>query len=168
MDPAQSVGDSGPGERVFRSNCAMCHGAYATGMMGMHPSLRGAIGRLSREGVEVAIRKGRRTQPPMPAWEGRLSDDEVSDVIASLPDGPRNFAPQSDSGGMMLRGGGRGGVATMTVVVVAAVAAILAAMLAVLIVRLVGVPERVLARRYAAGELTREEYIQRRGDLGSP
>ena len=84
----------------------MCHGSDASGMMGMHPSLRGAVERLSVEGVEVTIRKGRRTMPPMPLFEGRLSDQQIDDVLAyidSLPAGPRNFGPGSmvDDGPMM-------------------------------------------------------------------
>jgi mono/diheme cytochrome c family protein len=55
---AQS-GDAETGREVFEANCAMCHGRDASGMMGMHPSLRGAIERLSVEGVEVTIRKVR-------------------------------------------------------------------------------------------------------------
>lgn len=38
-------GDPERGERVFRAECAMCHGSDARGMMGMHPSLRGAVER---------------------------------------------------------------------------------------------------------------------------
>jgi mono/diheme cytochrome c family protein len=99
-----SEGDVEAGREVFESYCAMCHGADATGMMGMHPSLRGAVERLTREGVEVTIRKGRRTTPPMPAFEGRLSDEQITDVvayIASLPPGPRNFGPEAGGGGGM-------------------------------------------------------------------
>ncbi len=65
VDAPGRPGDVEAGEQVFQANCAMCHGADASGMMGMHPSLRGAIDRLSREGVEVAIREGRRTETPM-------------------------------------------------------------------------------------------------------
>jgi len=73
-------GDMGRGREVFAANCAMCHGTDAAGMAGMHPSLRGAVQRLTLEGMEVAIRNGRATQPPMPAWEGRLSDRQIEDL----------------------------------------------------------------------------------------
>lgn len=109
-------GDARAGEAVYRQECAMCHGSDATGMMGMHPALRGAVDRLSVEGVEVAVRNGRSTTPPMPAFAERLSGEEIDDVIAyvaALPDGPRNFGPEGGEGmgsGMMGRmsGGGRG------------------------------------------------------------
>jgi mono/diheme cytochrome c family protein len=97
---AQS-GDRARGEEIFAQQCAMCHGSDASGMMGMHPALRGAAERLTVEGVEVTVRNGRATTPPMPAFDDRLSDDEIDDVVAyvaSLPDGPRNFGPGHDDG----------------------------------------------------------------------
>lgn len=162
----QESGDPAKGREVFAANCAMCHGSDAAGMMGMHPSLRGAIERLSREGVEVAIRQGRRTQPPMPAWEDRLSDGEIDDVIAyvaSLPDGPRNFG--SDRGSGMMMGGDRGMTAPLVLLLVV-LAAAAAGLIAWTATRRALSPLRVLDRRYAAGELSREEYLQRRDDLG--
>ncbi|MBW3603053.1 MAG: cytochrome c, partial [Actinobacteria bacterium] len=93
---AAAPGDVQAGREVFEVNCAMCHGADAAGMMGMHPSLRGAVERLTREGVEVTVRNGRDTTPPMPAFAERLTDQQTDDVVAyvaSLPEGPRNFGP---------------------------------------------------------------------------
>jgi cytochrome c6 len=100
-------GDPEDGRPIYRESCAMCHGGDATGMMGMHPALTGAVDRLTVEGVEVTVRNGRATNPPMPAFGGRLSDEEIADVaayVASLPDGPRNFGPGHEGGmgdGMM-------------------------------------------------------------------
>lgn len=161
---AAAAGDPEAGERVFSTNCAMCHGSDATGMMGMHPSLHGATERLSPEGVEVAIRQGRATEPPMPAWEGRLSDREIDNVmayVASLPDGPRNFGPGGDGDGMMMDGGNRGWLMLAVVVVVVAIAAGIAWR----VWGGSGRASRVLDRRYAAGEISRDEYLQRRDDL---
>lgn len=162
----QPAGGVPAGERVFRANCAMCHGPDAAGMMGMHPSLRGAIGRLSREGVEVTIRKGRNTMPPMPPFEGRLSDHEIADVvayIASLPEGPRNFGPGDGMGGMMggrERGERDGGIDTWIVWATAIALGAALATVALLLLRQrrpapVDNARAVLDRRYAAGELTR-------------
>ena len=102
-------GDIARGEEIYQATCAMCHGTDATGMMGMHPALTGVLDRLTAEGVEVTIRNGRDTNPPMPAFDNRLDDSDIADLIAyltTLPDGPRNFANDGD-GGMM--GGGRMG-----------------------------------------------------------
>lgn len=165
------------GREVFTANCAMCHGQDATGMMGMHPSLRGAVDRLTVEGVEVAIRNGRDTNPPMPAFGERLSASEIDDVIsylASLPDGPRNFGPDagggmmgSDMGGDMLWGRGSALVlgvllgGAMTLVGGAAVAAVRRGR-----ATSSRSPARdELDRRYAAGELSRDDYLQRRRDI---
>ncbi len=104
----------------------------ATGMMGMHPALRGAVERLTVEGVEVTIRNGRDTRPPMPAYGGRLRDDDIDDLVAyleSLPAGPRNFGPGSDNSSMGAEGMGmmRGGVLLVVVAVLVLVAALAAA-----------------------------------------
>ena len=126
---SQPAGDEQSGAVVYSRHCAMCHGGDATGMMGMHPALRGAVDRLSLEGVEVTIRNGRSTTPPMPAFGDRLSDGEIDDVIAyvaRLPDGPRNFGPGDGDGmgGGMMDGMMDGGPGRMFGVVVALVAAL--------------------------------------------
>ncbi|HWB70956.1 MAG TPA: c-type cytochrome [Egibacteraceae bacterium] len=201
--PWASAGDAEVGREVYRANCAMCHGADASGMTGMHPSLRGAVQRLSREGVEVTIRQGRATSPPMPAWEGRLRDAQIDAVIAyvaSLPPGPRNFGadqampgregpmmgdrhPTDDREDAGMMSGGRMMGAWMGVLwllwALLLVALIVLAVVAVLwLLRnprdpgrgLHAGPPRSLAReeldrRYAAGELSRDDYLQRRRDL---
>ena len=191
---AATEGDAEAGREIYQATCAMCHGADAAGMMGMHPSLRGAVERLSREGVEVTIRNGRDTTPPMPAFGGRLTDAQIDDVIsyiAALPEGPRNFGPGSDmmdGDGMMQDDGMMGGnmmngmmggmmvlwVLLLLVLIALAVAAV------VWLVRSMRRPppgaqgarsdsgaRAELDRRYASGELSREDYVQRRSDLES-
>jgi mono/diheme cytochrome c family protein len=176
------AGDGQAGRAVFEANCAMCHGADASGMMGMHPSLRGAVQRLSLEGVEVTIRMGRRTTPPMPAFSGRLSDQQIADVIAyiaALPEGPRNFGPgQGMMGSGPAEGGmaqpqGRTGVGVLDLLIGALLVGLIG-LVAIALIRLVGGLRRSAARpsardeldrRYARGELERDEYLQRRTDL---
>jgi mono/diheme cytochrome c family protein len=98
--PAMGAGASrtevDAGRRVFGDHCAMCHGSDASGMMGMHPSLRGAVERLTVEGVDVTVRKGRDTDPPMPAFEGRLSDQEIRKT--SSPTSTRCLKGRATSG----------------------------------------------------------------------
>jgi hypothetical protein len=160
----------------------MCHGADASGMMGMHPSLRGAVQRLSLEGVEVTIRQGRRTTPPIPAFSGRLSDQQIADVIAyvaSLPEGPRNFGPgqgmmgQGSTGDGMAQPQAGAGVGVLDVLVGALLVGLIG-LVAIALIRLVIEPRRFagrpsardeLDRRYASGDLSRDEYLQRRADL---
>jgi mono/diheme cytochrome c family protein len=130
-------GDVARGEEIYQANCTMCHGTGGTGMMGMHPALTGVVDRLTVEGVEVAIRNGRNTRPPMPAFGDRLDDTDIADLITyldSLPDGPRNFAHEGDGqmtdgrmmdegmGGMMDRMMGGGNAALWIVIVILAAA----------------------------------------------
>lgn len=172
MAPASAIQDADvdAGRQVFEANCAMCHGTDASGMMGMHPSLRGAVERLTREGVEVTVRKGRDTNPPMPGFEARLTDREIEQVIAyvgSLPPGPRNFGPETE-GGMMdgMMSGWMWIVPVLVLIVIAlAVFAIARGFNDRRTPSADPSPREVLDRRYAAGEIDRDEYLQRRDDL---
>jgi putative membrane protein len=176
---AQSSGEPETGRDVFERNCAMCHGGDANGMMGMHPSLRGAVERLSFEGVEVTIRNGRDTNPPMPAFEDRLSDEEIADVIAyldTLPVGPRNFGPGGDGmmgGDMdeMMDGDGMWSWFVWPVLFLVVLAAV--AIASIFVIR--GMRGRgrdagaagsraldILKERYARGEIDRDEFEERR------
>ncbi len=180
--PTTALAQSGnpeAGRELFESNCAMCHGQDASGMMGIHPSLRGANERLSLEGVEVTIRKGRDTMPPMPSFEGRLSQEEIDDVVAyldTLPVGPRNFGGEGemmDMDGMM--GGGMWTWLLWAVLFVVVVAAVVIG--SIFLARGVGrrSPDGshsgrssaldILKERYARGEIARDEYEERRRAL---
>lgn len=177
---AQS-GDPGAGREVFEVDCAMCHGADASGMMGVHPSLRGAVERLTLEGVEVTIRNGRDTNPPMPSFEGRLSEEEIDDVVAyldTLPEGPRNFGPEGD--GMMEMDGGMDGGMWSWLLWTAVLLIVLAAVVIGSILAVRGRVSRggapgasqdramdILKERFARGEIDRDEFEERRRMLKS-
>ncbi len=171
----ESPGDTARGQELFQANCAMCHGSDATGMMGMHPALRGAVDRLTAEGVEVTIRNGRDTRPPMPAFGGRLGDDDIADLIAyleALPPGPRNFGPEGANGpidnGPMGRMMGGGIVMVLwTLLLVSLIALSVAGTVRFLRRGRRGESSarEQLDVRYARGEFDREDYLQRRRDL---
>lgn len=189
---AQEPGAVQRGEELYQANCAMCHGADATGMMGMHPALTGVVDRLSLEGVEVTVRNGRNTTPPMPAFDARLSDDEIADVLAyldALPPGPRNFGPGMTDRRMMDEGmmdrmmDGTIWPWMLLWFALALVLLILAVVAIVWLVRTVssgasgsgnrdgrsGASAReALDLRYARGEIDRDAYVQARRDLGEP
>lgn len=83
-------GDAAVGEEVFAANCASCHGPEAQGM-GTAPALGGVVDRLGRDVVETTIRQGRAA---MPSFEGRLTDEQITDVIAHLDTLPPAAAQQ--------------------------------------------------------------------------
>jgi len=148
----------------------MCHGDDASGMMNVHPSLRGAVERLSREGVEVTIRQGRDTNPPMPAFEGEFNEAEIDDVVAyldTLPVGPRNFG-RGDDDGMM--NGMDGWMWVWPILFLVVLATVVYG--AVYAARGLGTRRdtetspgaalQILKERYARGEIDREEFEERR------
>lgn len=111
---------------------------------------------------------------------GRLDDQQIDEVIAyigSLPEGPRNFGPGATDTGMTHGGmmdGMDGGMMSgwmwlVPVLVLGAIAAAVGALGYVLARRRSGgteeTPRDILDRRYASGELTRDEYLQLRDDL---
>ncbi|RMH67646.1 MAG: cytochrome c, partial [Actinomyces sp.] len=71
------------GAGVYAASCAVCHGADASGASG--PSLVGVVARDGAAAVEAVIRAGRGA---MPAWQNRLGDDEIADLLAYLATGP--------------------------------------------------------------------------------
>lgn len=165
------MADPEAGRELFEGNCAMCHGADAEGMLGMHPSLRGAVERLTIEGVEVTIRKGRDTEPPMPSFENRLTAEEIGELVAyldTLPVGPRNFG--GGSGMMNMDGMMSGGMMVgMVVFLVILVALIVGLVIALRSFRAANGshpreadPVAILKERYARGEIDHEEFEERR------
>ncbi len=124
--PAASVGTAIPGISeesltLFGSNCASCHGAVGQGSA-IAPPLNSAVlrTRLDDDALITAIANGR-PGTAMPAWSGRLSDQQITSLVALI----RNWgalgaaqltqmeaqASSNDCGGMGMRGGmgmGRG------------------------------------------------------------
>jgi mono/diheme cytochrome c family protein len=86
------------GEHIYSASCASCHGGRAGGAISDYPPKHNANGHTWQHGdceIDAAIRTGtglrhrvetRPASPPaalaMPAWGERLSDDQISDVIA--------------------------------------------------------------------------------------
>jgi len=81
------------GVRLFQEHCAQCHGPEAQGhpdwrnpQVAAAPPLNGTGNEWKRRKQDMiaVIRNGaqRHGEPVMPAWKGRLSDQEIEDVIA--------------------------------------------------------------------------------------
>ena len=84
------------GARLFQENCAQCHGPQAQG----HPDWQrareegyaaapplngtGTDVKLTRERMVEVIRKGAKRMDVMvmPAWKGRVDDDQIMDIIS--------------------------------------------------------------------------------------
>jgi mono/diheme cytochrome c family protein len=81
------------GVRLYQEHCALCHGPEAQGhpdwqnpQVVAAPPLNGSGNdwkRRKQDMIEI-IRNGatRHGEPVMPAWKGRLSDQDIEDIIA--------------------------------------------------------------------------------------
>lgn len=189
QDPAE-LGDAEAGRELFASNCAACHGASAEGRAGT-PALIGVYDHHSVEEVETIIREGR---GGMPAFGARLSDTQIEDVVAFLAvaaddDGeaaPRR-GPHMDRWWDDMMGNGAGAGFMVLWMVFGLLLTVLLVVGIVWLVRQVssnggrpsdhqqplspgsgsGTAREELDRRYARGEISREEYLAIRDDLES-
>lgn len=66
-------------QSVYQSNCMACHAADLSG--GMGPGLKDIGARMSQDQIAGIIANG---QGRMPAFSGRLSDDQVNNLAAWL------------------------------------------------------------------------------------
>jgi mono/diheme cytochrome c family protein len=68
------------GEAIFKANCAICHGATASGAVG--PNLTIEFQRNAEQAIADIIKKGRLNmdRPSMPAW-GHLGEDAIDALV---------------------------------------------------------------------------------------
>jgi len=78
------------GASVFRTNCVSCHGKSGQGTPGLAPALKGdAFVTGNLEDVLNTVKNGRSGDQKkykdlpiaMPAWGGKLSDDDIKAVV---------------------------------------------------------------------------------------
>jgi mono/diheme cytochrome c family protein/rhodanese-related sulfurtransferase len=83
LPPASANGDAKRGGEVFEKNCQTCHGTVA--MRGNALSLQNPelLAAASPAFLRYAVANGR-APTPMPAFQGKLSDLEIDDVVAWL------------------------------------------------------------------------------------
>ena len=185
---ASAEGDPEAGRELFASNCAACHGPAGRGM-GDAPSLVGVTERLGPEPAARTIRDGR---DRMPAFGDRLQEAQISDVLAHLEQLSGDVTGDGrDRSGMPMRHGRwrdmmDGWPASFALLWLAVALVVVSALVAGAIWLARGSsssdsgadrgaaapsspPARdILDRRYARGEITREEYLQARRDIGEP
>lgn len=85
---AAQAADLALGAQVFNGNCAACHMGGGNNVIPDHTLQRAAIeqyltGGFNIEAIETQVRNGKGA---MPAWEGRLDDDEIVAVAAYVFD----------------------------------------------------------------------------------
>jgi cbb3-type cytochrome c oxidase subunit III len=76
-------GDSARGQAVFEKNCASCHGTASTRGNSVHLHNPELLAAASPAFLRYAILHGR-APTPMPAFQGKLSEQEVTDVVSWL------------------------------------------------------------------------------------
>ena len=87
MGSSYAGGDAAAGKDLFTGKCAMCHGADGTGNTAMGKrfniqNLRSPeIQKRSDAELAATITKGKNK---MPAFEGKLTPDQVNNVIAHI------------------------------------------------------------------------------------
>jgi alcohol dehydrogenase (quinone), cytochrome c subunit len=79
------------GASVFRTNCVSCHGKNGQGTPGLAPALKGNAFVISGSADDVTntVKHGRSGDQKkykdlpiaMPAWAGKLSDDDIKAVV---------------------------------------------------------------------------------------
>jgi quinoprotein glucose dehydrogenase len=92
---------AGQGERAYRQQCMLCHGAEKQGTPPAIPSIVDVGKRLSAEEITTVIQKGRNAMPPFPA----LQPQNLANLVSFLTTGadaaasaaPRNAAAQAPS-----------------------------------------------------------------------
>jgi putative membrane protein len=178
------LGDVDAGGEVFANHCAACHGVSGEGR-GAVPALIGVDDRHTIDEVGTVIRQGR---AGMPAFDATLSDDQIDDVlayVAQLPDdqavGP-GHGPHMDRWWDDMMWNGAGGVFVVVWMIFGLLLIVLLVVGIVWLVRQVssdgggrsdqqqqppvqGSAREDLDRRYARGEISREEYREIRDDL---
>ncbi|MGB6975076.1 MAG: c-type cytochrome [Terracidiphilus sp.] len=78
LEPASRSGN--PGEQLYQTQCAMCHGADRTGSPPQFPSLVGVEKRLTREMIIAIIRSGMGRMPSFP----NIDNDRLNELLAFL------------------------------------------------------------------------------------
>lgn len=79
--PQRAVGDPARGAPLYASNCEKCHGGERTRADAVHLGNARFLEVASDAFLGWAIRNGR-PGTPMEAWQGKLSDTQIDDVVA--------------------------------------------------------------------------------------
>jgi len=89
------------GETVFKQNCAACHKADATGLIGpnltdatwLHGGTEAEIFNTVMNGIDAQHTKQNPSKGPMPSWKAALGAEKVHQVMAWLESSFKNIQP---------------------------------------------------------------------------
>lgn len=92
VSAAQAGADLALGQQVFEGNCAACHAGGNNNVIPDHTLRKAAIeqfldGGFKLEAIKYQVENGKSA---MPAWEGRLDEDEIDSVVAYVYDKASN------------------------------------------------------------------------------
>lgn len=85
-----SAADTDTGQKIYKKNCAMCHGADGAGdgpmgkMLKPQPPSFADAERMAERPDEALVTRIKEGKKPMPSYEGRLSEDQIQDILAFI------------------------------------------------------------------------------------
>ena len=98
-DPAESGGQPSPGEMVYRTSCAVCHGLNREGDGQSVPGIRDLGDRMSKPTFRTIIRNGQGQMPPVPLSDRKMTQltnflyKEQEQPAAAGEEDPRSNMP---------------------------------------------------------------------------
>lgn len=82
---AAAAVDTAAGQKIFMSNCALCHQPTRAGLPPNIPSLIGIVPKVGAEHIHTVVTEGIPTgKPPMPSFANKLSEEDITNLIGFL------------------------------------------------------------------------------------
>jgi cytochrome c6 len=78
--PALADGDAANGAKVFSANCAACHMGGNNVIMANKTLKKDALAQFGMDSIEAITNQVKNGKNAMPAFAGRLSDQQIEDV----------------------------------------------------------------------------------------
>ena len=79
-NPALADGDAASGAKIFSANCAACHMGGNNVIMANKTLKKEALEKYGMNSVEAIVKQVTNGKNAMPAFKGRLNDQQIQDV----------------------------------------------------------------------------------------
>ena len=79
-NPALADGDAANGGKIFSANCAACHAGGNNVIMANKNLKKEALEKYGMNSVEAIVKQVTNGKNAMPAFKGRLNDQQIQDV----------------------------------------------------------------------------------------